>query len=93
MTLGSDILMESLGCCLTLSPDLVTVTGISGEVKVGEVGRSGTAGTAWRRGKALDTGHRDPASLQGTAATGSASTFWTGATREEERGVSWKEPL
>ena len=93
LTLGSESLMESLGCCLTLSPDLVTVRGVCGVVKAGEVGRSGTAGTGWRRGRDPTTPHLAPGTWHGTAATGSGSTFWTGATREEERGVSWNDPL
>ena len=83
--------MESLGCCLTLRPGLVTVVGVC-VVKAGEVGRSGTAGTGWRRDREPATPHLPPPTWHGTAATGSGRTFWTGATREEDRGVSWNEP-
>ena len=80
--LGSDSRMESLGwtVCRALTTVLVTVAAGSGVVKVGVVGRSGTAGTGWRKGSV------------GTAATGEASTVCTGATREAERGVSCTEP-
>ena len=79
--LGSDSRMESLGwtVCRALTTVLVTV-GAGSVVKVGVVGRSGTAGTGWRKGRV------------GTAATGEASTVCTGATREAERGVSCREP-
>ena len=63
----------------------------TGVVKVGEVGRSGTAGTGWSTS-------RPPATAPltgnvGTAATGSGRTFCMGASREEDRGVSWNDPL
>ena len=59
-------------------------------VKLGMVGRSGTAGTGWRRGP--EEADLTPTGSEGTAGTGSGRMFCTGAISEADLGVSRKEP-
>ena len=77
---------------LVMPPALMTarLTVGAGVVKEGTVGRSGTAGTGWRRNRPPPPA---PTGSVGTAATGSGRTFCIGASREEDRGVSWNDPL
>ena len=78
---------------LVMPPALMTarLTVGAGVVKEGTVGRSGTAGTGWRRSRPPPPPPPPlPTGSLGTAATGSGRTFCIGASREEERGVSWK---
>ena len=77
---------------LVMPPVLMTarLTVGAGVVKEGTVGRSGTAGTGWRRSRPPPP---PPTGNVGTAATGSGRTFWIGASSEAERGVSWNDPL